>query len=121
MNQENNEMTTHQFADPANDNEMTNEQWLAFRKEAALQIDPETAKVHWEYAQILDPYGVKPDLPRECQCVGRVYFARAPGSGMWVWFGDLPDATRDRLLARIDAGEFTHDLTWLFDEPASAP
>jgi hypothetical protein len=74
-----------------------------------------------QYAQILDPYGVKPDLPRECQCVGRVYFARAPGSGMWVWFGDLPDATRDRLLARIDAGEFTHDLTWLFDEPASAP
>ena len=37
---------------------MTKEQWLAVRKEAALQIDPETAEVDWIYAQTLDPYGV---------------------------------------------------------------
>src|SRR4029453_16885366 len=47
MNKEKNKIPPPKFADPANDNEMTNEQWLAFRKEAALQIDPETAKVHW--------------------------------------------------------------------------
>jgi hypothetical protein len=37
-------MTSQQFADPTNDNKMTKEQWLAVRKEPALQIDPETAR-----------------------------------------------------------------------------
>jgi hypothetical protein len=72
-------------------------QWLAIRKEAALQIDPETAEVEWTYAQTLDPYGIDPDLPEEYQCVGREYFARSPRSDVWVWFGDLPDAIRDVL------------------------
>jgi hypothetical protein len=76
------------------------EEWLAIRKEAGLHIDPETADVDWTYAQTLDPYGVDPDLPEECQQVGRVYFARSPGSGVWVWFGDLPKATREALLQR---------------------
>jgi len=117
MNQETNAMTSQQFADPANDNKMTKEQWLAVRKEAAREIDPETALVWWDYRQVCDPYGVDPDLPEECQCIGREYFARSPGSAVWVWFGDLPEATHDRLWARIRAGEFTDDLTWLFDEP----
>jgi hypothetical protein len=121
VNQETNEMTSHPFADPINDNKMTKEQWLAVRKEAALRVDPEAAEVDWTYGQILDPYGVDPDLPQECQCIGRVYFARSPGSAVWVWFGDLPEATRDRLWARIRAGEFTDDLSWLFDEPVRAP
>src|SRR5262245_35351647 len=34
--------------------EMTVEQWLAIRKEAALRIDPETAEVEWIYADIGD-------------------------------------------------------------------
>ena len=68
--------------------------WLASRKEAGFKIDPETAEVDWEYAQVLDPYGVYPELPEESQQVGRAYFARSPGSDVWVWFGDLPDATR---------------------------
>jgi hypothetical protein len=97
------------------------EQWLAVRKEAALQIDPETAEVDWTYAQTLDPYGVDPDLPEEYQQIGRGYFARSPGSDVWVSFYDLPEATCDRLWARIHAGEFTDDLNWLFDEPVSAP
>jgi hypothetical protein len=50
---------------------MTLEQWLAVRKEAGLQMDPETAEVHWEYGRSFDPYGVYPDLPEECQCIGR--------------------------------------------------
>jgi hypothetical protein len=73
------------------------EQFLAIRKEAALQIDPETAEFMWSWEQILDPYGVHPDLPEECDCVGRVYFARAPGSEVWVSFYDLPEATVERL------------------------
>jgi hypothetical protein len=79
------------------DKEMTTEQWLAIRKQAGLQIDPETAEVHWQYGQVADPYGVDPDLPEEYQCVGRNYFARSPGSDVWVEFGDLPDAVRDAL------------------------
>ena len=40
--------------------EMSVEEWLAVRKEAACEIDPETAEVEWWYAQTLDPYGVYP-------------------------------------------------------------
>ena len=45
----------------------------------------------------LDPYGVYPELPEELQQVEREYFARSPGSDVWVGFGDLPEATRDAL------------------------
>jgi hypothetical protein len=64
--------------------------WLATRKEAGLEIDPKTAEVFWTYAQTLDPYGVDPDLPEEYQQVRRAYFARAPGSDVWVWFATCP-------------------------------
>jgi hypothetical protein len=60
------------------DDQMTVEQWLAIRKEAALHIDPETAEVEWAYAQEMDPYGVHPDLPEEFQTVGRKSYARSP-------------------------------------------
>jgi hypothetical protein len=69
---------------------MTNEQWLAIRKEAAVKIDPETAEVCWTYTNICDPYGVYPDVE---VCVAKVFFARPSGSDVWVTFNDLPDAT----------------------------
>jgi hypothetical protein len=72
----------------------------SMRKEAGKCIDPATAEVEWIYAQTLDPYGVDPDLPEELQCVGREYFARAPGSDLWVWFGDLSEATSSALWER---------------------
>ena len=75
-------------------------EWLAIRKEAGRNIDPETAAVFWTYAQTLDPYGIYPDLPEECRCVGREYFARSPGSDVWVAFEDLPKATVDALWER---------------------
>jgi hypothetical protein len=53
--------------------------WLAVRKEAGLHIDPETAEVTGNYGQILDPYGVDPYLPAECQQGGWDHFARAVG------------------------------------------
>jgi hypothetical protein len=92
---------------------MTDEErkiWLAIRTEAGLKIDPETAEVEWEYAQTLDPYGLDPDLPEECQCVGREYFARSPGSDVWVHFGDLPEATRDALWKKHRSKPFRRDL-----------
>jgi hypothetical protein len=47
------------------------EQWHAIRKEAGLKINPKSAEVECRYAQTLDPYGIYPDLPEECQQVGR--------------------------------------------------
>ena len=84
----------------ASERELTVEQWLEVRKKAAATIDPTTAETHWSYAQVLDPYGVDPDLPEECRQVGRAYFARSPGSDVWVWFGDLPRDVRERLWER---------------------
>jgi hypothetical protein len=74
------------------------ETWLAIRKEAGLKINPETAELLWTYTETLDPYGVYPDLPEEYRHhFGRAYFARAPGSDVWVLFDDLPEATQDAL------------------------
>ncbi|MET0168092.1 MAG: hypothetical protein ABW318_24265, partial [Vicinamibacterales bacterium] len=52
---------------------------------------------HVGYVQILDPYDVYPDLSEEEQQTGRGYFACAPGSDIWVSFGDLPHETEDTL------------------------
>jgi hypothetical protein len=73
--------------------EMTAERYLAIRKEAALQIDPETAEFSWGWGQIMDPYGVDPDLPEEYNCIGRISFY------------DLPKETVKRLWERIRNGE----------------
>ena len=65
-----------------------NSEDLAILEEAALHIDPASAEVEWIYAeQVIDSY-------RE---VWREYFARSPGSDIWVWFGDLPAATQKSL------------------------
>lgn len=77
--------------------EVTAEYLNALREACGLQVDPETAEVEWTYAQTLDPYGDNPNLSKECDQVGREYFARCPGSDVWVCFDDLPDATRDAL------------------------
>jgi hypothetical protein len=72
------------------------------RRAAGLLIDPSTAEIDWTYAQIFDPYGDGlPLLPEEVQG-GRAYFARAPGSDIWVCFYDLPDATRDAIWKRLE-------------------
>ena len=80
-----------------NGERMTVREYLAIRKEEGLKIDPSTAEVEWWYVQELDPYGVDPELPDDCRCVNRGYFARRPGSDIWVEFGDLPEKTRDAL------------------------
>src|SRR5271156_1364948 len=80
------------------DDELTHFQ--SIRTESGKNIDPETAEVEWTYAQTMDPYGIDPDLPEEYWQVGREYFARSPGSEIWVWFGDLPEATSSALWER---------------------
>jgi hypothetical protein len=76
------------------------EEFYRLRKAEGLKIDPATAEIFWTYEQTMDPYGIHPDLPEELQQVGREYFARNPGSDIWVSFDDLPDATRKALRAR---------------------
>ena len=83
-----------------NGERMTVREYLAIRKEEGLKIDPSTAEVDWTYALVIDPYGVCTDVPEEYHCVGREYFARRPGSDVWVVFGDLPEKTRDALWKR---------------------
>jgi hypothetical protein len=71
--------------------------WLEERQREALLIDPATAEVDWSFGQTLDPYGTIPDLPEELQQSRREYFARRPGSDIWVHFGELPDEVREKL------------------------
>jgi hypothetical protein len=75
-------------------------EFRSIREEAGQHIDPATAEVDWEYGQPADPYRINPDLPEECRQVGRLYFARAPGSDIWVSFYDLPEATLTALWER---------------------
>ena len=72
-------------------------QRLAIREREALEIDPEIAEVDWCYGLIVDPYGECPNLPEEYHVIGRLYFARRPGSDIWVSFYDLPTGTKERL------------------------
>jgi hypothetical protein len=85
---------------------MSVEQLMANLRAEGLKIDPETADVVWQHAEILDPYGFYRDLPDECRQVGRVYFARSPESDIWVSFHDLPEATRNALWNKLDSGHF---------------
>jgi hypothetical protein len=96
---------------------MTLEQLLAIRKEAAVNIDPETAEVFWEYGSVRDPYGLY-DLTNEEDNVGRNYFARSPRSDVWVHFGDLPKATREALWKKHSSKlAFPAGLEWVrFEE-----
>jgi hypothetical protein len=87
------------------DDQIDLQEWLRIRKEAALEIDPETAEVDWAYGQILDPYGVEKNLPHECNQIGRVWFARGPVSDVWVSFDDIPDAVVSELRRKIRVSE----------------
>ena len=79
--------------------------WLAVRKEAAKTINPATAKVICVYGQVIDPYGIFAPFPEECDCIGKNYFARAPGSDTCVSFGDLPQWVVEELWKRIERND----------------
>ena len=82
------------------------EQWLAIRKEAGLKIDPETAQVAQDWGDESDPYSVYDEweLPEDFRCYGRLYWARSPGSDVWVHFSDLPDDVEEKIWANIAPG-----------------
>jgi hypothetical protein len=85
------------------------------RRTAGLLLDPSTAEIDWNYAQLADPYGDGlPLLPQE-EHVGREYFACAPGSDIWVCVGDLLDATHDAIRKRIKAGDLSPAIVEVSD------
>lgn len=56
-------------------------------------MDPASAVCDWNYAEFFDPYGFG-NVPHAQ--VGREHFVKA-SDDRWVWFGDLPNETRERL------------------------
>ena len=93
---------------------ITLRQFHALLKIAGQQIDPATAEVEWSYEYTLDPYHVWQNIPDEC--VGREYFARVPGTSVWVHFGDLPEATQVALWSKHSSKlAFPAGLEGLFD------
>jgi hypothetical protein len=101
------------------DDEIEVQGWLRIRKEAALKIDPETAELRWAYGQILDPYGVEKNLPDEAYQLGRVWFARAPDSDIWISFYDLPDDVATALTRKIQALDEIASLATAAEDPSS--
>jgi hypothetical protein len=75
-------------------------EWLAKRKEVGRNLDPKTAQVSWEYVRQFDPYRIFSDLPGHARDVSFEYFARSPGSDIWVHRDDLPKSTRRALESR---------------------
>ena len=109
-----------QTSNGTTEDQISVEEWLAIRKEAGITIDPQTAEVTWKYGYTTDPYGVYADLSDEEKQIGRVYFARAPGSNLWVHYDDLPDATLDALRGseqeRRSLAANDDNISWLFEE-----
>lgn len=89
---------TPEAAETARSGDQSKEEWLAIRRKAGRKIDPETAEIMWKRGYALDPYeiGLRGSSPA-CQQLQRNYFVRSPGSDIWVFFYDLPIATRHAL------------------------
>jgi hypothetical protein len=69
------------------------------RREIGLTIDPAAAeKIRWG-ADVSDPYDMLDPEKFHENCYGNVSLARNPG-GLWVYCGDLPEATDELLWPR---------------------
>jgi hypothetical protein len=79
------------------------EEFIKIRKQAALKIDPETAEVASWAVDVMNPYGVYPTA--EEYNIGRDNFVRAPGSDIWVWFGDLPEEVWKKIVKKQEQAE----------------
>jgi hypothetical protein len=86
--------------------------WRELLQIAGRQIDPKTAEVDSEWCQMTDPYGIH-DSPPEGGCIGRLDFARAPGTKLWILFNDLPAATCEALRKRAPDSDPDDDLAFL--------
>jgi hypothetical protein len=83
--------------------------WEELLKVAGRQIDPATAEVVWCWGDICNPYGI---FPNKNVCLGRLHFARGPGTNIWIEFHDLPEATRVTLEQSANSREPDDDVPW---------
>ena len=93
---------------------------LAIRRKAGRKINAETAEIMWRYGYALDPYGFSLEPPQAGRQLQRNYFARCPGCAIWVFFYDLPTATRHALWEKYGADiafriQDTRGLEFLYD------
>jgi hypothetical protein len=83
----------------------------------------------WWYCEMEDPYNIIPAsyvdpefFQRYLQMIGREYFARRPGSKIWVWIGDLPRRTANalsksgKLATAMEAGLSKHKLKKIWQD-----
>jgi len=75
--------------------------FLATRKKEGRKINPETAEVLKTFIGATDPYGLFPERPYDT--IGSALFFRNPGSDIWVFEGDLPDATWKAFVKKWDS------------------
>jgi hypothetical protein len=85
-------------------------EFLLTRIKAGVDIDPDTAEVMWRDGPEYDPYGILPPYPEPVRRIRRHYYARRPGSDVWVAFTDLPLTTANALcnkhgIKRRESGE----------------
>jgi hypothetical protein len=79
-------------------NEYRGESAAALARKNAGAVDPETAEVCCFYEEEDDPYGViRMNWAMSPRGEVPLYYARVPGSDIWVWFGDLPEPVRAAL------------------------
>jgi hypothetical protein len=76
---------------------ISREMFEALIKIAGQAIDPATCECVSTVRYVLDPYEVYPPLSHEDKCAGTLHFVRNPGTGIWIEFCDLPEATQDAI------------------------
>lgn len=64
--------------------------FLAARKEAGKEIDPDNCTIIKIHTEVLDSYGIF-EVPDEWSCIGSERFVRNLPDGDWVSFHDLPE------------------------------
>ncbi len=63
--------------------------WMRLRKEVGAHMIPQPPSLSGSTDKLLTLTG-RSRFARQYRQIGRVYFARSPGSDVWVSFYDLP-------------------------------
>ena len=91
------------FFDHTNNRYLTKaeiDEWHKRKRAEGKLIDPDTAKVFFDYTDLANPYNV---YPGPSEYVGRSFFAVAPGSTNYVFWSDLPPETCEALADKREA------------------
>ena len=81
-------------------------------------IDPATAEICRVYGNTCDPYDIAWNDPDQEDWPGGNYFARAPGSDVWVSFSDFSKSASAELWDRDNPAPRPGSLCFGFGRPA---